>query len=112
MQGHGSTCDCTFSVLLHIALCMCFAFFVCLPGGAFCFASQPQISVGSPFSVGDPVFPLSTVYGLPPSPRSRLFPPFLKRGPTAVSLLPKTIFLQVRLLFSTWHFFFCQSVEG
>ena len=25
-----------------------------------------------------------------------------------MSLLPKTFFLQVRLLFSTWHFFFCQ----
>ena len=32
----------------------------------------------------------------------------MKRGPAAVSLLPKTIFLQVRLLFSTWHFSFCQ----
>ena len=48
MQGHGSTCDCTFSVLFHIALCMCFAFFVCLPGGALCFASHPPILVGSP----------------------------------------------------------------
>ena len=41
MQGHGSACDYTFIVLLHIALCMCIAFFVCLPGGAFCFASHP-----------------------------------------------------------------------
>ena len=39
MQGHGSTCDCTFSVLFHIALCMCIVFFVCRLGGAFCFAS-------------------------------------------------------------------------
>ena len=80
MQGNGSTCDCTFSVLLHIALCICFAFFVCLLGGAFCFASHPQISVGSPapFSVGDPIFPLSTVYCLPPSPHSRIFPSFFQ----------------------------------
>ena len=30
MQGHRFTCDCTFSVLLHIALCMCISFFVYL----------------------------------------------------------------------------------
>ena len=78
MQGRGSTCDCTFSVLLHIALCMCFAFFVCLPGGVFCFALHPRFQWGPLFSVGDPIFPLSTVYGLPPSPRSRLFPSFFE----------------------------------
>ena len=41
MPGHRTICDCIFIVLLHIALCMCVALFVCLPRGAFCFASHP-----------------------------------------------------------------------
>ena len=44
----------------------------------------------------------STVY--PPLPAPLFFS--MKRGPAAVSLLPKTTFLQVHLLFSTWQFFF------
>ena len=32
----------------------------------------------------------------------------MERGPTAVSLLPKKFFLHLRLLSSTWHFFFYQ----
>ena len=32
MQGHGSTCDCTFSVLLHIALCLLCCVICCFGG--------------------------------------------------------------------------------
>ena len=35
MQGHGSTCNFAWSVLLYVALCMCFSCFVCFPQGAF-----------------------------------------------------------------------------
>ena len=130
--GSRTTNGCTFRVLLHIALCMCVAFFVCLPGGAFrptshptwcsawwatdprtgggggpegvwdgvchgwwasCnwgppfiggihfvyFISQQHHELGSPLlSVGDPIFPLSAVHCLPPSPCSGLFASFLQ----------------------------------
>ena len=47
MQRHGSTCDCTFSVLLRIALCICFAFFVCLHGGPPDFSGVPRLVWGT-----------------------------------------------------------------
>ena len=100
------------SVFCFTLLCVCALHFlcVCLEGHS-ALLHTPRFQWGRPFSVGDPIFLLSTVYGLPPlSPLSTL-PLFffsMKRGPAAVSLLPKSIFLQVRLLFSTWHFFFCQ----
>ena len=80
MQGHGSTCDCAFSVWLHIALCMCIALFVCLPAGAFCFVHTPEFEWGPPFSVVDPDLPMSTVYCQilcsPPSPPALDSSPF------------------------------------
>ena len=38
----------------------------------------PGFEWGPPFRVGDPIFPLSTVYCLPPSPYARLFPSFFQ----------------------------------
>ena len=70
MQGHGSTCDCTFNVLLHIDLCVCFAFFMSLPGKAFYFASHTEISVGSPVWCEGPNF--SILYHLLSDPLSPL----------------------------------------
>ena len=107
MQGHGSTCDCTFSVLLHIALCMCFAFFVCLHSALL---HTPRFQWGPPFSVGDPIFPLSTVYGLPPSPRSRLFPSFFQwtGGPQQCLFCQKQFFFAGAPAIFHMAFFFCQ----
>ena len=48
MQAHGTTCNCTFSVLLHIALCVSISFFVFLLGGVFHFASHPTLPRAHP----------------------------------------------------------------
>ena len=82
MQAHGSTCDCAFSVLLHkimylLCVCVLHSLCVCLEGYSALFHT-PRFQWGPPFSVGNPIFPLSTVYCLPPSPRSRLFPSFFQ----------------------------------
>ena len=99
------------SVFCFTLLCVCVlhSLCVCLEGHS-ALLHTPRFHWGPPFSVGDPIFPLSTVYGLPPLSLLSTLPLFfsMKRGPAAVSLLPTTIFLQVRLLFSTWQFFFCQ----
>ena len=110
MQGDGSTCDCTFSALLHIALCMCFAFFVYLPGGAFCFASHPQISVGSPLLVwGTQFFHClpSTVY--PPLPALDSSPLFFNEtgARSSVSSAKNNFFAGAPAIFHM-AFFFCQ----
>ena len=103
MQSHGGTCEFSFTLL---CVCVLHSLYVCLVRHS-ALHHIPRFECGPPFSVEDPVFTLSTIYCLPPSPRSRLFPFFLsiKLGPTAVSLLPKTIFMHVCLLFSTWLFF-------
>ena len=70
MQGHGSACDCTFSVLLHIALCVCIAFCVCLLGGAFLLCFTPPDLSGVPrFVWGTQFFHClpSTIYPPPPA---------------------------------------------
>ena len=96
------------SVFCFTLLCVCVlhSLCVCLEGHS-ALLHTPRFQWGPPFSVGDPIFPLSTVYGLPPSPRSRLFPSFLQwnGGPQQCLFRQKQFFLQVRLLFSTWHFF-------
>ena len=97
-----------YSVFCFTLLCVCVlhSLCVCLEGHS-ALLHTPRFQWGPPFSVGDPIFPLSTVYGLPPSPRSRLFPSFFQwnGGPQQCLFCQKQFFLQVRLLFSTWHFF-------
>ena len=107
MQGHGSTCDCTFNVLLHIALYVFCILCVCAWRGILLCFTPPDFS-GVPRLVwGTQFFSCLPSMVYPPLPALDSSPFFsMKRGPAAVSLLPKTIFLQVRLLFSTWHFFF------
>ena len=84
MQGHESTCACPFGVLLHIAVCTCIAFFVCLPRGAFCFAlpsrlfGPEELSAVSLLVWKTQFFRClpSTIYR--PSANSRLFLPFFR----------------------------------
>ena len=69
MLGHGSTCDCTFSVLLHIALCMCIAFSVVCLEGHSALLHTPDL-IGVPHLVwGTQFFHClpSTVYPPPPA---------------------------------------------
>ena len=62
------------SVFCFTLLCVCTLHFlcVCLEGHS-ALLHTPRFQWGRPFSVGDPIFLLSTVYGLPPlSPLSTL----------------------------------------
>ena len=54
------------SVFCFTLLCVCVlhSLCVCLEGHS-ALLHTPRFQWGPPFSVGDPIFPLSTVYGLP-----------------------------------------------
>ena len=65
------------SVFCFTLLCVCVLHFLCVRlEGHSALLHTPRFQWDPQFSVGDPFFPLSTVYCLPPSPRSRLPPPF------------------------------------
>ena len=95
------------SVFCFTLLCVCVLHSVSARRGILLcftppdFSGVPRLVWGTQFfhCLPSTVYPLSPLLTLP------LFFS-MKRGPAAVSLLPKTIFLQVRLLFSTWYFFF------
>ena len=67
-------------VIVHSVFCFTLLFVSVLHSSCVCFEGHsallhtPRFEWCLPFSVGDPIFPLSTVYFLPPSPCSRLFP--------------------------------------
>ena len=85
MQGHESTCDCTFSVLLRIALCV--FRIICVSAWTPEFNGVSRLVRGTQFFHCLPF----TVY--PPLPALDCSPLFsMKRGPAATSLLPKAIF--------------------
>ena len=67
------------SVFCFTLLCVCVLHSLCVSlEGHSALLHTPRFQWGPAFSVGDPIFQLSTIYGLPLSPRSQLFPSFLQ----------------------------------
>ena len=69
-------------VIVHSVFCFTLLFVCVLHSlcvrleGHSALLHTPRFEWGPPFSVGDRIFPLSTVYCLSPSPCSQLFPSF------------------------------------
>ena len=109
MQGHGSTCDCTYSVLLDIALCICLVPCVSAWRGILLRLTPPHMSWVPLLVWGTQIYHCLRCTVYPPSPARDSSPLFFNEAEagSSVSSAKKIFFLGAPAIF-LMAFFFCQ----